>query len=78
MIVKTKETKKEFKPFTIELTIETEDELYELWHRLNLGFDDIREKSCHNVHDYPFPNTYTITPFWSVLDNKLEQLRGGK
>lgn len=38
MEIKIKETipeKREFKPLTIELSVETQEELYNLWHRFN-------------------------------------------
>ena len=40
--IKTKEIK-EFKPITVEITFESEDEFLSLWHRLNISDREVRE-----------------------------------
>ena len=36
---------KDFEPFTIEVTVESKEELISLWHRLNLSYNSINQQS---------------------------------
>lgn len=61
----------EFHPFSIELVIETEEDLYDLWARLNLSPDTVRE---NNSSDVPVPDGYTSVSLWDVVNNEIETL----
>jgi hypothetical protein len=45
MKVKNITKEKTFEPITLEITIESEDELVDLWHRLNLSIKHVNDNS---------------------------------
>lgn len=47
VVVKNEEVKV-FKPFTVNLTLETKEETLALWHRVNIGFNKIRQIKDYN------------------------------
>ena len=60
--------KKEFIPVTI--TIETEEELCDLWHRYNLSPTGIDNSSCF---DDCLKHTSCVTGAWKSIDNLAKQ-----
>ena len=60
MKVEVKEKTKTFEPIEIKLTIESEEELCDLWHRVNLGanilkkyhedYQDLKYKTMYDSH----------------------------
>jgi hypothetical protein len=52
MKIKTVEAKKVFVPVTIELTIESEEELKFFWHMSNSSVKKIKEGMCSTVSDF--------------------------
>lgn len=73
-----KEKPKEFEPITIQLIIESQDELVDLWHRMNIGFGHIENTSKQDCHYPPFPSENYILGhshnLWSILDNLCKKL----
>jgi hypothetical protein len=59
----------DFRPITFKLTIETEDELLDLWHRLNISGHKIKKivEECGATPKTPgsFEN---LCDFWNRLD----------
>lgn len=61
-----------FKPFTLEITIESPEEAWNLWHRMNMSEDHIKG-------DAEYPDAYLdrlsyVTldgSIWDALDNEL-------
>lgn len=75
MKVAIKETEqKQFKPFVLEIAVETMQDLYDLWHRFNLASGTINaESNSVNV-----PRSYgNDNIVWDFLDDKLEELKNG-
>ena len=67
----------EFKPITIEITIESEDELLEMYHRFILFPDDIKGTYC-GIPSVPFPEKwcgYTEKyEIFDILDAEVDKL----
>lgn len=57
-----------FKPITITLTIESKQELLELWHRLDLSVKEVQGIAMKSV---PYPGV-SLRGFWQVLNTILE------
>lgn len=66
--VKDQET---FKPITIELVIESEEELCNLWHRMNISADNINKNKTTDLYYGPDDSDYTL---FNKLDNLVTQL----
>ena len=64
----------EFKPIQIELTIESEDELLELWHRLNIGFHSVKDSSSDYRKPFPMGEYYTNS-LWTFLDEEYDKYK---
>lgn len=63
---------RKFNPIHINLVIESEDELCELWHRLNISVEKLKKTASGDV---PFP---TVTgnknsALWDIIDNEVDQ-----
>ena len=57
-----------FEPFTIQMTIENENELKELWCRLNINTNKIKElNSSHKQVDFISSNYITL---FDLIDSK--------
>lgn len=63
--MKVKEINKGFKPFTIELTIESIEELKNLHNRINISTDEVND-----AMDNKWCNSYAMKLF-DTLHNKL-------
>lgn len=67
--MKIQEVKKNnFKPFTIEITIENEDELKELWCRLNTSTNKIKELNYE--YDQSDFESYNNLDFFNLINSK--------
>jgi len=67
-------TPKGFEPIELKLTIESQDELLELWHRLNLSFDTI--KKAYRIEDIDpgarFPQSENLlSGLWRTLNQRV-------
>ena len=66
--------KKEFRPIELKITIESKEELMELWHRFNLGKADVtdRYKEKNRLSNvYNFPSRDKFYSLWRELDSFL-------
>jgi hypothetical protein len=71
-IMKVKEiTGNKFTPFKIEIEIETEGELVELWHRMNAKLTDVNE---HRTHETKEIEGFGDSSLWAFLNDKIEKL----
>lgn len=61
-----------FKPFTIEVEIESEQDLYDLWHRLNISYIVVNENSSEHRHACSSNTSTNI--LWNLIDNKINSL----
>lgn len=59
---------KQFKPFVLKITVETEQDLYDLWHRFNVAYVVINEVSDSNSAPESKGNDAFI---WAELNDKL-------
>lgn len=74
MNVKIKKEKQEFKPFTIEFTIENEHDLCSLWHVLNIPDVEFNNSYSHkNTLKYKFKQF--DYDFWEPVDQIVEKLK---
>ena len=75
-IITTTPEKKEFEPITIQITIESEKELYELWHRLNIVdsyiSDMYKEESTKTVKPLRL-NGDTLYAAFKLIDKLVEE-----
>lgn len=65
-----------FNPLRIELTIESKEELFELWHRLNANGRMFTKANGYNEYEVPGLTENGIEDegsgeLWDVLDNAL-------
>lgn len=59
----------DFKPITFKLTIETEDELLDFWHRLNISGHKIKKIVEEGGSAAKIPGSFeNLYDFWSKLD----------
>ena len=75
MKVEIKETETKFEPITITLTIESEEELCDLWHRINLAPDVINE---HITYHLKHKTSISSMEFFNKLDSEMERLKLSK
>lgn len=74
MKIKTVEAKKVFVPVTIELTIESEEELKFMWHLSNCSLKKIRDDMCEAVPDFDYEEANDIhLALFKTLDNAAIQ-----
>lgn len=66
------EKEKVFEPFTFIITIESEKELMDLWHRTNLSVADMKGhiKEVNGIH---IPFTNMSSPIWNYLESMRQQ-----
>ena len=62
-----------FEPFTIEVVIESEEDLADLWHRLNLGSHAVNETS--DEISSTWKASAAAYPMWEQLDD-IARTRG--
>lgn len=72
MIVKTNFNPKGFKPIEIVVTIESEEELCDLWHRINTNSEAINPESGHELKHKANDDE---TDLWDVLDELVSKLK---
>ena len=60
-------TERAFQPITIEITIESQDELYSLYHRTNLNNRVLRPVWEDSKSKVPFPVSDEADALWDVL-----------
>ena len=70
MEVKVKETKKEFKPFIIEVKFETQYEVYDMIHLLSATNIEIKCDRIGDIDNEVFPN---FRPLRDKLTNLIKQ-----
>jgi hypothetical protein len=75
--MKGKITKKEnaFEPFILEIEVEDENDLKDLWCRFNIVGESIRKSKENEC--YPTINNYKPTHYhriWTTLNNKMKEL----
>jgi hypothetical protein len=64
--------KPEFKPFNLTLPIKTEDDLLDLYHRINLNHVTMYEKYHSNI---PIPSSSgNLWDAYSIVDRKIDEL----
>jgi len=66
-------SKPSLEPITFQITIESIDELVELWKRLNIGAKSIDEMSYHNCFINYSSNSIGCGVLWNILDDKLKK-----
>lgn len=83
IITKSKNTR--FEPFTIKLTVENASDAVDLWHRFNLGEEDLVEASDMDgddelnnyINDVKLPEQYREHDrIWGFLDEVLRVNNG--
>ena len=65
-------TKKEFQPIVIKLTIESEQELCDLWHRLEIGTNTIKDSMTRHSLKYKMDNNL-CNEVYQVINQIVEQ-----
>ena len=66
MIVEVEDQAKEFKPIKLTITIETEEELCSLWHRLNASDQKVLKVSGSHYLKHGVITSYEL---WEKLEN---------
>ena len=61
-----------FKPVTIEVTLETEFDLYALWNRLNIPYATVKDVASHGYSIAPFCDKNDTYPLFDVVDDIAE------
>ena len=74
MKIKVQKTKKEFRPLTLEITVETEGELRALWHRMNCTFSSIISESDSPKYPCSANDDMHLGDIWKAIDNELKEL----
>jgi len=64
---------KKFKPFKFKLDIETEDDLYALWHMFNSTESNLKDSIDKNSL-CPAPKQCEFYDWWIPVDQKLKEL----
>jgi len=71
MKVETNFENKKFDPIELKITIESEEELYELWHRFNASIMALRSD---NIKIYPLENANLTGPVWYKINDIVKEL----
>lgn len=61
----------EFKPVTIELVIESEQELCDLYYRMNLSYGSVHENDCTRLKHPPLPAGNAFFDSLTTLINRF-------
>ena len=61
-------TKKEFQPIELTITIESEEELCDLWHRLNVS-KNVADTQSNNDLKHRCIDTYSL---WNEIDDLVD------
>lgn len=73
MKIKTKTEKAPFTPVTITVTFEREEELADLWHRLNISQASVKRVVKEGAGRPPLPDYTPTFALWKAVDRLLEQ-----
>ena len=65
---------KEFKPFTLNIEVNTVDEAKSLWNRFNLGYVSLCEAMQSEHYEVEFKNRLNEYKYWKQIDNLLKDL----
>ena len=66
---------KDFEPFTIEVTVESKEELISLWHRVNLHYSAINQHSDENYLPLISGGNDDHTCVWDILEKEAKKLK---
>ena len=69
-------TKKEFKPFTLNIEVNTLDEAKSLWNRFNLNYHSLCEAMSSEHYKVEYENRLNTYKYWKRLENTLKDLGG--
>ena len=74
MKAKSRESKKEFRPFELIIQVEDISDLKELWCRFNMSIADVRASNSghEDIADFTYNNELSV---FNILDGKLEELK---
>ena len=75
MKVSVNKKQKEFEPIEITITIESRNELFDLWHRTNLAHRDVQENCSDEGGNPPIPNRENCFALWNNLNKVWEGLK---
>lgn len=67
------ETKKQFEPIEIKLVIESEEELCDLWHRLNISPSYIMSADGYDMELLKHGVTGGISSFWVAINKFVRE-----
>ena len=70
-IIKVKE--KKFKPIKIELILESKEEVYIFWHRLNVSWTRVKEGITNNYIPISIDDPVNQS-FWNLLDKIVTRI----
>ena len=74
MRVERKREGKKFEPITLEITLETIEEVYDLWHRTNMSLSVVRGDQLYSSpSSYPTPGKECGMGLWLELDEILNE-----
>ena len=74
MKAKSRESKKEFRPFELIIQVEDINDLKELWCRFNVSIADVRASNSghEDIADFTYNNEVSV---FNILDGKLGELK---
>ena len=64
MKININEINENFSPVEIHLTLETESELIDFWHRVNMGLSVLKDSTLYKGGEY-YPGLQRINDTWS-------------
>jgi hypothetical protein len=70
------ETKGIFKPFTISIEVNNETELFNLWHRFNIGVSQIEIEESLRADNSVSIDYVDVSKVWRALDERVNELLG--
>ncbi len=71
-------TKSGFEPFILEIEVDKETDLFDLFHRLNISAENVMSTyTSPEDHRVPFPNNFESDTYqiWQLIDKKVKELR---
>ena len=69
-----KEEEKRFKPFEVTILVESEEDLTNLWHRMNVSTRNINYNYLNAYNHAIFYINDGTTEFWRFLNEKVKEL----